>query len=289
LTVDMYYPADMHTPRPTIFFISGWKLYHSEAYYSLLYFIASQGYNAVFVSYKGTDAEQNGFIKSILQTVVADPRFSDKIDTSKVGFMGHSMGAGILFHLAQGLKGWGTKGRFLFPMAGATAYFQTQQLIELPANTKMIVQTYNERENDRDINWDTDPRFSIDYLINTNISDADKTYLYLPGDTQHISSHDTPKSRYDNGNFYYDALQQVGIFRPLESLMRYTFDNDTDWKHIGLPDSDPDMRETNGIQFYSGDNPYVDLDIADDPSGGYKFGFNDAEYNPDRQDYCCQP
>ncbi len=285
LKVDLYTPANMAGPRPTVFFISGWRHYFSEQYYSLLYFIAGQGFNAVFVSYDETNGASENHIKNILQTVVADPKFSHLIDTSKVGFMGHSMGAGILFDLARKLDVWGTQGRFVFPLAGATAYFQDQPIIELPPNTKMIVQTYNERLNDRGYNWDTDPRFSVDYLINSNISNADKTFLYLPGDANHSSSHSTPKSRYDNDIYYYDALQQIGIFRPLESLMRSSFDNDTEWNHIGLPESSSEMRTMNGIQFYSGDTPYSDLNIADDPSDNYRFRFNDVNINPDRLNF----
>jgi dienelactone hydrolase len=282
LKVDLYTPADTTTTRPTIFFISGWRHYFSEQYYSLLYFIASQGFNAIFVSYDETNGASQNHIKNILETVVSDPKFSPLIDTTKVGFMGHSMGAGILFELATKLDNWGTQGRFLFPLAGATAYHQNQPLINLPPNTKMIVQTYNERQNDRHYDWDTDPRFSVDYLINSNVSDVDKTYLYLPGDADHPSNHSTPKSRYENGAYYFDALQQVGIFRPLESLMRSSFENDTQWNHIGLPASDPNLRTMNGIQFYSGDNPYIDLNIANDPSDDYRFRFNDAAINPDR-------
>ncbi len=286
LKVDMYTPSGTIRPRPTVFFISGWRHYFSEQYYSLLYFIANQGFNAVFVSYEETRGSGRDLIKQILEQVVADPRFSPRIDTSKVGFMGHSLGAGILFHLSIELNNWGTQGRFIFPLAGATAFYQDQQQITLPANTAMIVQTYNEKENDRIYNWDTDPRFSIDYLVNSNINDSDKTFLYLPGDELHESNHSTPKSRYENGVFYFDALQQIGLFRPLESLMRYSFENDTVWKHIGLPDSDMTTR-TNNIEFYSGDNPYSDLNINDDPSNNYRFRFNDSDLNPHRTNYCC--
>ena len=150
----------------------------------------------------------------------------------------------------------------------------------------MIIQTYNDAENYRIYNWDTDPRFSIDYLVNSNINNSDKTFLYLPGDEFHESNHNTPKSRYENGIFYFDALQQIGLFRPLESLMKYSFEKDTVWKHIGLPDNDQ-TTSTNDIQFYSGDHPYSDLEISNDPSDNFRFRFNDSGINPHRLNYCC--
>ena len=286
LKVDMYTPAGPITPRPTVFFISGWRHYFSEQYYSLLYFIATKGFNAVFVSYEEVKGSSRNHIKQVLLQIANDPRFSSRIDLSRVGFMGHSLGAGILFHLAIELDDWGTQGRFVFPLAGATGYYQEQQQINLPPNTKMIVQTYNEAENDRIYHWDTDPRFSIDYLVNSNIGDSDKTFLYLPGDQFHESNHSTPKTRYENGKFYFNALQQIGLFRPLESLMRYSFENDTVWKHIGLPENDQ-TTSTNSIQFYSGDHPYSDLDVSNDASDNYRFRFNDANLNPHRLNYCC--
>ncbi len=286
LKVDMYTPAGPIVPRPTVFFISGWRHYFSEQFYSLLYFIATKGFNAIFISYEEVKGSGRNHIKQVLLQIANDPRFSSRIDLSRVGFMGHSLGAGILFHLAIELGDWGTQGRFIFPLAGATAYYQEQQQINLPPNTKMIIQTYNEAENDRIYNWDTDPRFSIDYLVNSNINYSDKTFLYLPGDELHESNHSTPKSRYENGIFYFDALQQIGLFRPLESLMRYSFEIDTVWKHIGLPENDQ-TTSTNNIQFYSGDHPYSDLEISNDPSDNFRFRFNDSGINPHRLNYCC--
>ncbi len=280
LKVDLFHPADINTARPTIFFISGYRQYHSEQYYNLFYFVASHGYNAVFVSYQEQRAGDEGHIKNILTQLAADPLFSGKIDTSKVAFMGHSLAGGLLLHLANELPAWGNDGRFIFTLAGWFAYFQDTKPYTIPANTSLIVQTYNEELNDRPSSFDTDPRFSIDYLTSTTIPNSEKTYLYLPGDAEHPSNHSTPKSKYNlhgNKHFYFDALQQIGIFRPLQSIMRYSFDEDTINKEIGLPETSALMRSSNGIEFYSGDNPYVDLGMKDSPyynSDEYAYPYN---------------
>jgi hypothetical protein len=282
LMVDLFYPADVDTKQPTVFFISGYRHYHSEQFHSLLYFIASHGYNAIFVSYKDMRAEEADHIKDILTAVVQNPLFSGKIDTNKIGFMGHSLGGGLLFHLVQQLDSWGNGGRFIFTLAGWEAFHQTSKPYILPANTRLIAQTYNERTHDRPNDWDTDPRFSIDYLHSTTIGNSEKTYLYLPGDATHPSSHGTPKTKYNqHGNqlFYYDALQQVGIFRPLHSIMRYVFNIDTVHKEIGLPESSAAMHTVNSIQFYSGDNPYTDFSMAATPeyaSNLYAFPYSEV-------------
>jgi hypothetical protein len=266
LKVDLFYPADLNTARPTVFFIAGYRLYASESYHNILYFIASHGYNCVYVSYEEQSAGHANHIKNILTQVVSDPRFSDRIDTSKVGYMGHSLAGGMLLHLANDLPAWGNSGRFIFTMAGWFAYFQDTKPYTIPDNTSLIVQTYNEELNDRPNNFDTDPRFSIDYLTSTTISNNKKTYLYLPGDADPPSTHSTPKSKYTlhgHNHFYFDALQLIGIFRPLQSIMSYSFDIDTINKEIGLPNTSPLMHSSNGIEYYSGDNPYLDLGMKD--------------------------
>jgi hypothetical protein len=276
LTVDMYYPADTAGPRPTVFYISGWHNYHSEQVYSLLYFIASHGYNAVHIPYEETNALPTETVKKLPAS------FMDKIDKSKMGILGYSWGAGPVFTLARDLykekEKWGGDGLFLFTIAGGGVIEPAAGSLRIPQNSKVITLTYNEEKNNRGIvPWDTDPRNSIDYLKRSKVSDTEKTYLYLPGDNNHVSDHATHKSFYNfkTGKFTYDALQQVGIFRPLKSLMEYTFNNNTEWKHIGLPnDGKTDMRSLNGIDFYSGDSPCVDLKGKPiDTTRSYKFPF----------------
>ncbi len=253
MSVDLYFPSDISGKRPTVFFISGWHVYHSERYRSLLYFIASQGFNAVFVPYLNVEPMSNlNILLTILDGVVAGP-WAERIDTSKVGFAGHSMGAGLVFYLAQQRSNWGAQGRFLFPMAAwwgfhlpATGNYQ------LPANTNLIVQVNHDDSG-------TDPRQNIDFLLHNNVDAERKTYLYLPGDANHISDHHVSYSVEENGVYYHDALDQVGLHRPLESLMRYSFEGDTQWKSIGLPDpGDANynvLHTTNGISVLSTDDP----------------------------------
>ena len=285
LKVTLLYPSDICTPRPTVFFMAGWRNYHYQQFYSLLYFIASHGYNAVFVPSDDWNVTTENHIKSILETVVTDPLFEKRIDLTRVGFMAHSIAGGLMFHLEQQLRHWGQNGRFIYTLAGWASYNQQVIPYAMADNTRIIIQTFNEELNNRPHNSDTDPRFSIDYFTSTTTEYSEKTYLYLPGDDQHISDHSTPKSRYDlhgQKKFYFSALQQVGIFRPLQSLMGYSFGVDIPHKDIGLPDTNPALRSVNGISFYSGDNPYLDLgikDLAIYSSGLYTFPFDKDVYN----------
>ena len=259
MRIDLYFPSDISGKRPTVFFISGWHVYHSERYRSFLYFIASQGFNAVFIPYLDVDPMGNpDLLLTILDGVAAGP-WEDRIDTSKVGFAGHSMGAGLVFYLAQQRSNWGTQGRFLFPMAAWWGFhLQPTGDYQLPANTNLIVQVNHDDSG-------TDPRQNIDFLLHNNVDATRKTYLYLPGDANHVSNHGVSYSVEENGVYYHDALDQVGLHRPLESLMRYSFEGDTQWKSIGLPDAGDANYDTfysvNSISVLSTDDPMANHDI----------------------------
>jgi hypothetical protein len=250
--ITLYFPSDVQGRKPTVFFVAGWGMGDPETYQGLLYFIASQGFNAVFVPGPSTpELGDKNILPTILDGVVAGP-WRDMIDTAKVGYAGHSAGAGMLFYLAAERPDWGTGGRFLFPMAAWWGFHLPETMeIDLPPDTNLIVQVSH---NDPG----TDPRQNIDFLLHSNIAPERRTYLYIPGDADHPSNHGlctTP------GNTF-DALDQVGLYRPLESLMRYSFNAPMDggtWKKIGLPDPGDEnynvLYQLNGISVLSTDEP----------------------------------
>ncbi len=252
MNVDLYIPAGLTTSRPTVFFISGYGNYHSEKYYSLLYFIASQGFNCVFIPHRYTEPDTNPDILLRILDGVTD-RFSLLIDTARVGYAGHSEGGGLIYYLARERPAWGTKGRFLFSLAAWWGFhLPTTGTVDYPANTNLLVQVNRDDPG-------TDPRQNIDFLLHNNIPAERKSYLYLPGDAAHTADHDVSYSEVLATGYGFDALEQVGLYRPLESLMRYSFEGDTTWKSIGLPDQGDTNYDTlytvNGITVLSTDDP----------------------------------
>jgi pimeloyl-ACP methyl ester carboxylesterase len=269
LKVDLYLPADVTGKRPTVFFITGYSMYHSESYYSLLYFIASKGYNCVFVPHENTNPDFHPeLLLTILDNVVE--QFSPIIDTTRVGYVGHSEGGGLIFYLAKDRPQWGTNGRFLFSLAAWWGFNLPETGdVDYPPGTNMIIQMGNPA-----LDKGTDPRQNVDFLLHNNIPVERKTYLYLPGDANHPATHrlsysseiDIGGQPNPNGIAYYNALQQVGLFRPLESLMHYSFgDDNPQWKKIGLPDAGDANYNTlyalNGITVLSTDDPFGNHDI----------------------------
>jgi pimeloyl-ACP methyl ester carboxylesterase len=293
VNVDIYYPADGTGKRPTVFFISGYGQYHSETYRSLLYFIASQGYTCVFVPHKNTNPDFHPeLLLTILDGIV--DAFSPIIDTSRVGYVGHSEGGGLIYYLARARAGWGGNGRFLFSMAAWWGFNLPETGdVDYPVKTNLIVQMGNPAHD-----TGTDPRQNIDLLLHNNIPAERKTYLYLPGDDQHTADHGIAYSTLVNGEYSFDALEQVGLYRPLEALMHYSFgDDDPRWKYIGLPDPGDANYNTpdtfNGITVLSTDDPLgnhtVPIPAEDALDSRYLCSQHDPQgyYNPRWQ--MCMP
>ena len=289
LNIDIYIPADVTGKRPTVFFITGYSMYHSESYYSLLYFIASQGYNCVFVPHEHTNPDFHPeLLLTILDSVVE--QFASIIDTTRIGYAGHSEGGGLIFYLAKDRPQWGTNGRFLFSLAAWWGFNLPETgNVDYPPGTNMIIQM-----GDATLDTGTDPRQNIDFLLHNNIPDERKSYLYLPGDAAHPATHrlsysstiDIGGQPNPNGIAYFNALQQVGLFRPLESLMHYSFgDDDPQWKWIGLPDPGDanynTMSQTNGITILSTDDPLGNHDVPIPAEAGLDADFLCHQHDPD--------
>ncbi len=281
--IALYFPSDVDGKKPTVFFVAGWGMGNPETYQGLLYFIASQGFNAVFVPGPSTPELGN---KNILLTIldgVVDGPWKAMIDTTKIGYAGHSSGAGMIFYLAAERQNWGTNGRFLFSMAAFWGYHLSDTTnINLPADTNLIVQVNHD-------DYETDPRQNIDFFIHNNISLERKSYLYIPGDAQHPSNHGLSYTP----NNTYDALDQVGIYRPLESLMRYSFNAPMDggtWKKIGLPDQGNDnyntMYQLNGISVLSTDDPLGNHDVPIPQEQNLDSRYLCSRANNERRNYC---
>ena len=129
---------------PVVFFAHGFGGTSYIFYETLMRQLASNGYIVVFSPYTAsvvtTHANRynqlwGGFLAAVQQN-------SAIMDLTRIGFAGHSYGAGASPEMARrGIgQGWGTNGLFLFIMA--PWYNWGVNLDQLPASTKMVVQVY---------------------------------------------------------------------------------------------------------------------------------------------------
>lgn len=273
LQTTLYYPTDISTPRPTLFFYSGYNAYNPDSYKGLLYFVASKGYNIVFLTCPGTEI-------ALLREATRDAIkvFSTHIDKTKVGFLGHSMGAGVSFWLINELSELGSNARLLFPMASGYTLFNTklmdnEQTIQLPGNTKMIQQVYAK-------DYTTDVRISIDLFLNSSINTQAKDYMFIYGDENHSSDHESCMSK---ANYHYDSFMQRTIFRPLDALMDQAFKENS----LAREQLKKELREDSYFNPYIDDTPHIDIRQYILPEESYPFNCSEGgTVESIRKDYC---
>ncbi len=144
--------------------------------------------------------------------------------------MGHSFGGGAsiaLSYRAFTENGWGQDGRFLFTMAPWYAYnISAEQLHSFPANVKMITQIYDED----DFN---DHRMAIDIFKHINIPDSEKDFIYFKSSTIAGYTYRTDRVL-PNSRSAFDALDYYGVYRQLDAMIDYSFNNNQAAKSVAL-------------------------------------------------------
>ncbi len=207
---------------PVIFFAHGFGGISYQFYETLMRQLASNGYAVVFSPYTSSILAShatrynqlwNGFLTAVQQN-------SAIMNTTKIGFAGHSYGAGATPEMARrgAAQGWGTNGLFLFVMAPWYNWGTNPE--QIPASAKMIVQVYWDDETNQHLIGQNDVWNKLPQIIERKwqVIRASKTYCSLS------SGHSVPVT---------DGLQQTdgvtngydswGVWRRLHALSDYTF------------------------------------------------------------------
>ncbi|GAB3795149.1 hypothetical protein GCM10028819_10740 [Spirosoma humi] len=276
--VTIFYPKEITSPRPTIFYSHPYGGESKEYNRGLFEFIAKKGYVVVFVPYATNDTSiDHRYLTLWTGFTKAAANYPGIIDTRKVGFMGHSFGGGASIGLAYKAfteNNWGQDGRFLFTMAPWYNYQITDaQLASFPANTKMITQVYDE-----DVY--NDHRMAIDIFKHINITNSEKDYYYLKSSTvagyKYATGHTLPNSR-----TAYDAYDYYGVYRLLDALIDYSFNNSAAGKNVALGNGSTEQVSMPG---YNGQF-MAPLEVTDNPTpkysqDKYEFKCSNILYNP---------
>jgi hypothetical protein len=229
--IEIYYPTDIHTSVPTIFYSHAYGGTVSANISGLLNFVAMKGYAIVYVPYQTFgvsvydryDNLLNGFQKAARE-------YSSIIDTTKVGFLGHSFGGGASFGLAYHCftqNNWGKNGRFIYALAQWYSYnISESELQSFPTNTKLITEIFED-----DVT--NDHRMAIDIFNTISIPDDEKDFLLLKSDTVlghvYAADHVMP-----NTSAAFDAFDYYGYYRLLDALCDYTFNGSLAGKNVAL-------------------------------------------------------
>lgn len=227
----IFYPQGISSPVPTIFFCHGGGADSALYYLGFFKFIAQKGYASVFVPYNNSIAINDRYDLMKTGFSYASRNYS-LIDTTKVGFVGHSFGGGMSIAVSHHFfsnYNWGSNGRFLMPIAQFYSFQLSQSdLQNYPSDTKMLSIIYD----DDDVN---DHRMAIDIFNNINIPNTEKDIVYIKssdvGTYSYLADHNAIAT-----HNYFDALDYYAVYRPLDALMDYVFNGNTVAKNVCLGD-----------------------------------------------------
>ena len=267
----IYYPTDASAANkvPVVFFVPGFGGTNPNQYDTILRFIASHGYAAVFVEDNDRfDFSSTDMIADIVAMV--DDK-SDILDTTRIGVYGHSSGGGYAFNILDKLsdmQGWGSMGRFIFITEPWFAFDMMQiDMRTLPSNTNVVIQQYGLGGNSA--NNGTDARIVLtEYYLLESIAEDKKDYQ-IDENADHGYPYDDPIGAVTNYN------SKRIILEPLDALMEYTFVNPNNMvahdAALELGNDDP-YAEGAGIQIVlpRGEPQY--------PCNGYNFTIEDIDY-----------
>jgi dienelactone hydrolase len=221
---------------PVVFFLCGVGPNAVRGYAHIGRHLATRGYCVVMPSFRlASFPWQHRTYRRLRQSLDrAVDAWKGRFDTTRVGFAGHSFGAGAIPYLAPPLlvqRGWGSHGSLIMAMAPFYVFRTSQDdLRAFPPNVKMIVQVYA----DDDCN---DHRVAIDLFENIGIPPENKRYTIVRTDSNGgrvlNSHHGLP---FGAGAQYgeHDLYDTVAVYRPLDALAGYVFGGEDDARDVAF-------------------------------------------------------
>lgn len=276
--IEIHHPAEITSPVPTIFYSHAFGGNDPSRISGMLDFVARKGYAIVFVPYRTvgmTIEERYADLREGFR--LAARSHPEVIDTTRVGFQGHSFGGGASFALADtciAQGGWGANGAFVYSLAPWYAYDIAQdQLTGFPANVKVLVEVF-----DDDVT--NDHRMAIDLFRTVGVQVTEKDYLLVRSDTLngyvHSAEHNLP-----NTAEAFDALDYYAYYRLIDALCAYAWTGDLAAKDVALGHGSAAQ-----VTMPAGMHPLVETQapVPAYPESRYEFPCT-SDQNP-RQDHC---
>lgn len=272
----IYYPAGITSPVPTIFYSHAFGGNDPNNISGFLNFVAKKGYAVVFVPYQTAGNVQNKYTNLLEGFTKAAHDYPNIIDTTKVGFVGHSFGGGASFanayHCFTTLN-WGQSGRFIFAMAQWYSYNITQtELQSFPSDVKLLTIVY---ENDET----NDQRMANDIFNTINIPTSEKDYLRVKSDTisgyAYVADHVVPN------NSHFDALDYYAYYRLFDAMCDYVFNGNLAGKDVALGGG-----STNQISMLGGMHNLVHSEAPTFANAQSTYQFPCSSSDNPRQDHC---
>lgn len=276
--VVIYHPEGITSPVPTIFYSHAYGGSDPDNISGFLNFVASKGYAVVFVPYQTFGVSVADRYSNLLSGFIkAAHDYPGIIDTTQVGFVGHSFGGGASFanayHCFTTLN-WGQSGRFLFAMAQWYSYNITQTELEsFPDDVKLLTIVY---ENDET----NDLRMANDiFNTMTSIPASEKDYLRVQSSTiggyDYIAGHTLPN------NSLFDALDYYSYYRLFDAMCDYVFNDNLEGKDVALGNG-----SSNQVSMPAGLNSLIQSETPTFVNAQSTYLFPCSSSQNPRENYC---
>jgi hypothetical protein len=276
LGVELHRPVGVAS-APLIVFGHGNGLADPRSYSRLLQHIASRGYAVVYAAHQvatGHHEDRYRALWSGVQAVVSEYR--EQLDLDRVGFVGHSYGAGALPHVAHRAlvgEGFGKRGALLLSMAPWYALeMNDDQWAELPIHLEVLILSFEADEV-------TDHRIAIAQYEKFGVKR--NTYLMARSDNRMgcelRADHAVPQTSGLGGRD--DALDEYAIFRLFDALAASAFYGDASATRVA---SGSGNREQLAMGFWSDGTAVAPLYFDANPQpakpqSSYLFKYADRE------------
>ena len=230
---------------PVVFFAHGFGGTSYLFYETLMRQMASNGYIVVFSPYTANilathtvryNQLWNGFLTAVQQN-------SAIMDITRVGFAGHSYGAGATPEMARRAvaQGWGANGLFMFIMAAW--YNWGTNLEQIPASAKMIVQVYWDDETNEHLISQNDIWNKLPQITERKWQVIRRSQTFCSLNAGHSVPVTNGLGQTEAATDAYDAW---GVWRRLHALSVYTFTGNQTARNVAFG-ADANMGRWRGI------------------------------------------
>lgn len=202
--------------RPLIVFAHGYVGFDPGAYQAAIDHLVSRGFVVIFPAWTVDFDPPMQYHAVNVGIDVGMTVAGDRVDTSRVGVVGHSWGGGMTPWLMQRVhdRGWGGEALFGVTMSPAWAHLVGDGPIELPAHARLTVITY---EDDAFV----DMQIAVEMLDAATIPVEHKRHLLVHTDTRFDppleADHLLPLSLPGNVLGELDHLDRWATFRPIDA------------------------------------------------------------------------
>jgi len=232
--VSVHLPADAPEPVPVVLFAHANEQSDSATYAGLIDHITSRGYAVVFSPYEiGTANHEDRYDTLWSGFEAALDAIGGRLDLSRMGFVGHSYGAGALpfaAHRALREKGWGSRGALLYAMAPWYALDVTpEQMRDLPEHLRVLIQVFED-------DTATDHRIAIDQFHAIGVPQDSKEFILVRSDANGAcrlpAVHTVPQSKGLQARD--DAIDFYGVYRLFDALAAFAFGDEEAGRRVAF-------------------------------------------------------